>query len=77
MGTSVGSKSRDVSLGSILSMVFLSKVLGRVQEPDTGSWKDFTLGVDGLIQYQRPEDLMTRVCVSHVYRSTVLHTGHG
>jgi hypothetical protein len=56
---------------------FLSKVLGRVQESDTGTWRDFSLGVGGVIQYQRPEDLMSRVCVPHVCRSAVLHTTHG
>jgi hypothetical protein len=56
---------------------FLSKVLGRVQESDTVSWRDFSLGVEGVLQYQRPEDLMPRVCVPHICRSTVLHTGHG
>jgi hypothetical protein len=30
-----------------------------------------------VIQYQRPEDLIPRVCVPHVCRSTVLHTAHG
>ncbi len=30
-----------------------------------------------MIQYQRPVDLMTRVCVPHVCRSVVLHTAHG
>jgi hypothetical protein len=57
--------------------VFLSKVLCRVQESDTGSWRDFSLGVGGVIQYQRSEDLMPRVCVPHVCRATVLHTSHG
>jgi hypothetical protein len=56
---------------------FLSKVLGRLQESDTGAWRDFSLGVGGVIQYQRPEDLMSRVCVTHVCRSAVLHTVHG
>jgi hypothetical protein len=56
---------------------FLSKVLGRVQESDTGFWRDFSLGVGGVLQYQRPEDLMSRVCVPHICRSTVLHTAHG
>jgi hypothetical protein len=46
---------------------FLSKVLGRVQESDTDSWRDFSLGVGGMIQYQRPEDLTSRVCVPHIY----------
>jgi hypothetical protein len=55
----------------------LSKVLGRVQESDTGACQDFSLGVGGVIQYQRPEDLMSRVCVTHVCRSAVLHTTHG
>jgi hypothetical protein len=40
---------------------FLSKVLSRVQESDTGSWRDFSLGVGGVLQYQRPEDLMPRL----------------
>jgi hypothetical protein len=36
------------------------------------------LGVGGVLQYQRPEDLMTRVCVPHICRSAaVLHTTHG
>ena len=35
------------------------------------------MGVGGVIQYQRPEDLIPRVCVTHVCRSTVLHTTHG
>jgi hypothetical protein len=56
---------------------FLSKVLSRVQESDTGACRDFSLGVGGVIQYQRPEDLMPRVCVPHVRRSAVLHTAHG
>ena len=56
---------------------FLSKVLCRVQESDTGSWRDFSLGVGGVIQYQRSEDLMPRVCVPHVCRAAVLHTAHG
>jgi hypothetical protein len=56
---------------------FLSKVLGRVQESDTGASRDFSLGVGGVIQYQRPEDLIPRVCMSHVCRSAVLHTAHG
>ena len=55
---------------------FLSKVLCRVQESDTGSWRDFSLGVGGVIQYQRSEDLMPRVCVPHVCRAAVLHTAH-
>ncbi len=51
---------------------FLSKVLCRVQESDTGSWRDFSLGVGGVIQYQRSEDLMPCVCVPHVCRAAVL-----
>ena len=30
---------------------FLSKVLGRVQDSDTGFCRDFSLGVGGVIQY--------------------------
>ncbi len=56
---------------------FLSKVLCRVQESDTGSWRDFSLGGGGVIQYQRSEDLMPHVCVPHVCRAAVLHTAHG
>ncbi len=56
---------------------FLSKVLGRVQESDTGVSRDFSLGVGGVIQYQRPEVLIPRVCVPHVCRSAVLHTTPG
>ena len=73
----VSSSLLDEIASATTADAFLSKVLCRVQESDTGSWRDFSLGVGGVIQYQRPEDLRPRVCVPHVCRSAVLHTAHG
>jgi hypothetical protein len=73
----VRSSLLDENARTISADSFLSKVLGRLQESDTGALRDFSLGVGGVIQYQRPEDLMSRVCVLHVCRSVVLHAAHG
>jgi hypothetical protein len=56
---------------------FCLEVLEGIHWSDDGSWRNFSLGTDRVLRYQRPEDVGPRICVPAACCRQVLKAAHG